>query len=483
MGCHSSRSKAMSQIAAIEADEKETSEISQPEDKTADEKANPMVAWMSGATSFEELERFEEGQELRREARDLVNSFGEMAHNVLTTGQPPQEKGSMFDNLVKGLQSRLKDLFGQMGIKSTEDDNQTGILFWKDKDGDYRWVAKYSNNLRDNDQPAEIISQKSHQDFAARVESAESQLPELYIWHEKSLAIGKADWVAVDETPKGVVFALAGGRVSKQNADVVEFVSALPTDEVGLSHGMPFGSIVRDSDDPTVIVRHDTKEISILPMWAAANKHTAFAVLKEESMSIPTDKRENILDWGISPDTLARIEASNAQDADEAAKDTEFKETTPAENTQMNEEESPETPVVEDEEEAEDKQTSTPNQSNPQESPVLTLETFEVAMTDVLKQFNDAWEARFTELKTEVADLREKSEEAPEEDSEEEKTEDVKGIPTASLGARIAMSIIGKEDARVDGRTSLAKESPKETKATGDGPTSIPFINEILEGN
>jgi hypothetical protein len=468
----------MSQVAAIEANEKESSEISQDATPATseEEKANPMVAWMSGAISFEELEQFESGRELQREARDLVSSFGEMAHNVLTSGQPPKDKGTMFDNLVKGLQKRLKGLFGQMGKKSVMDDNQTGILFWKGKDGDYRWVAKYSNNLRDNDQPAEIISQKSHRDFVARVESAESDLPALYIWHEKSLEIGKADWVAMDETPLGVVFALAGGKVSKQHADVVDFVSALPPEEVGLSHGMPFGSIRRDENDPTVIVRHDSKEISILPMWAAANKHTAFAVLKEESMSIPTDKREHILNWGISPETLARIESGNVAEADEAAKDTEFKESNTPENTQMSEEETPETPVVEDEAEEEDKGTSAPIQEDQKASPVLTLETLEIALTDVLKQVNASWEARFDELKAEVAEAQK-----PAEEEEEEKPTD-KGIPAASLGARIALSIIGDEKARVDGRKSLAKDGPEETQPNGAGPTTIPFINDILEG-
>ena len=38
------------------------------------------------------------------------------------------------------------------------------VLIWKDQDGTYRWIARYSNNFRDDDRPVrEIISGKSHE--------------------------------------------------------------------------------------------------------------------------------------------------------------------------------------------------------------------------------------------------------------------------------------------------------------------------------
>lgn len=464
------------QIAAIESSEKkETSEISQLE------KANRIQAWISGATSFEELDAFEQNAEIAEEAEELVGAFGEMANNVLRMPAEQGEKISKFESLADGLKTRLKNLFssgGEMEDKSSEPVDGTGILFWKDQSGDYRWVAKYSNNFRDDDRPAEIISEKSHHDFASRVEKEQAELPELYIWHEKSLAIGQADWVAVDEIHDGIVYALAGGRVPKEHADVVEFISALPPESIGVSHGMPASSIVRDENDPTVIVRHDTKEISVLPKWAAANKYTAFAILKEESMSIPKEKREKIVGWGLSENVLSKLEAANSVEARKAAEVTEFKETAdtlPA-NVEMTEEVEAEESGVEAAETGETETEVVEESPTPEEkqASTVTMEAVAEVMQSALKEINTAWQERFDALEARLAEK---------EVAEKQAEAELKQLPTASLGARIAMSIIGRPEAQVDGRSSLAKQGPTETKSNESGPTSLSFINAILDGD
>lgn len=59
-----------------------------------------------------------------------------------------------------------------------------------------RWFAIYSNNFRDDDHPSEIISEQSHLNFVDLVDQGIVDYPELWLWHTKGTAWGKADWVA-----------------------------------------------------------------------------------------------------------------------------------------------------------------------------------------------------------------------------------------------------------------------------------------------
>ena len=49
-------------------------------------------------------------------------------------------------------------------------DEKKTFLVWKDKTNQYQWIATYSNNIRDDDSPPEIISETSHLGFISKVE-------------------------------------------------------------------------------------------------------------------------------------------------------------------------------------------------------------------------------------------------------------------------------------------------------------------------
>jgi len=77
-----------------------------------------------------------------------------------------------------------------------------------------------------------------------------------------------------------------------------------------------------------------------------------------------------------------------------------------------------------------------------------------------------------TIIKKDVEDLK-----ATDETKIAQKAEDT---PRASLSDLVKMSVIGDDETRIDGRTSLAKEGPKETEPAQNGPIGIPFLDDMI---
>jgi hypothetical protein len=311
----------------------------------------------------------------------------------------------------------------------------TGLMLWKEADGTYRWLARYSNNFRDEDDPPEIIAEKSHQRFVDLVDNKEVPPPDLWLWHVEDWRWGQANWVAYDDAG----FALAGGTVDKGFEPLAEHLMTLDPDALRVSHGMLKKSIVRDPDDPSVIVEHVTREISPLPAWAAANQLTGFILSKEANMTIPDEKREALQEeWNLSPDLLGSLEAANAADkdaADEAG--TERKE---KEDDGTTEETSPAEPEAE-----------TQPLSRDELGQVVT----------VIGQTLTAMSQQIAALAGEVKELKE-----------------VRAAEDEETLTDLFQRAIGHEQARVDGRTTLAKAGPKETP-----PGSADENGVILTGN
>ncbi|NIM52239.1 MAG: hypothetical protein GTO22_23845 [Gemmatimonadales bacterium] len=212
---------------------------------------------------------------------------------------------------------------------------------------------------------------------------------------------------------------------------------ALDPADVGVSHGMLKQSIKRDEDDPSIIVQHITREISPLPAWAAANTMTGFILSKEANMAIPDEKRQALQEeWNLSPDLLGSLEAANAESAKEAEEaGTERKEKDGDGTTQ-------ETAPAE------------------QEQPLSREELGQVVTA--IGQTLTAMSQQMAALAGEVKELKE----ARAAEDEETLTD-------------LFQRAIGHEQARVDGRTKLAKAGPKETPHGKDDEQS----GVILTGN
>ncbi len=376
-------------------------------------------------------------------------------------GPPSAKKELDFDAIVAAVTDTVKGLFG---MHEKADD---GFMVFKEADGSYQWLARYSNHFRDQDNPPEIISSASHTRFVERVEKGLAPLPELWLWHVKDWKIGQADWVAFDPDSG---FAIAGGH-SVPGAEPV-FESMSKVKGIRVSHGMPKSIIVRDPADSSIITEHETREISPLPPWAAANKLTGFVVLDTENkeadaMAIPADKRAKLIkEWNISEDVLTKIEAANAADASKAKEEgMEHKENEAAATGAV-------APVEPETEAAPPADTTT--------APAVPVTPDPTAA--VLGELKEMM-AAMTTLAAEVKALKEKDA-AQTAQAQEAVQKALAQTPISSILSMFAggQSAIGSEQTAVDGRTTLAKSKPAEAPANIEGRTLVPFINEILAG-
>lgn len=197
-------------------------------------------------------------------------------------------------------------------------------LHVKEVGGRLRWIATYSNNIRDRDDPPEILSGESHRRAVYLTDKGLVPYPDLWVWHEKSWHIGSVDWLAVDQVDD-VVFALASGTV-KEEAE--PFMRSIADKDVALSHGMIARYIERDDEDHTIITGYIDREITLLPRFAAANPLTALANSQPEQekskMAVKTEKREALQKaWPEASGPLSEIEELNKQTT-QAAKDMEL---------------------------------------------------------------------------------------------------------------------------------------------------------------
>lgn len=228
------------------------------------------------------------------------------------------EKAKIPTTLHASVKRRIRAEYRKLGVqeaaipqsvKSSPDegaDTESPLFIWKDQStGEYNFIAIYSNNMRDDDHPAEILSEKAHNDFAGALEMGIFDYPELWHWHIEGSRWGKANHVMVVDG-----FPIALGKIDKGHEAEAEAIMQCPSDyPIAMSHGMPRKYIVRDKSDPTVIQFYASTEISTLPKSAAANKWTGFVILpdydnKESTMPLTADQRAYLERVNLSKDAI-----------------------------------------------------------------------------------------------------------------------------------------------------------------------------------
>lgn len=327
------------------------------------------------------------------------------------TGKTDGEKW-LTEDLRKKLLAKARKMLGE--------DEKKELFIWKE-DGVYRWIAAYSNNRLDDEQ--EIISNVSHKEFDEALHKKEWPMPEVYLWHIP-YPVGATDYHAYDESAG---FPVAAGHFYKGMEWAAEGI--IEKNWSGNSHGMPESWVKYDPNNPSVIIRHRTKEITFLPLWAAANKLTFNIINKETNMSelekgLPAHKRPEFVD-AFGEERVKQIEAAladKAKEADEAG-------------------------VVKKE-----------------ETPAQGVTHAEIA--EVLKEIK----GMFTSFNSRL-DALEKSV------VKEEDKYDLISILKSK-------SVIGSDTARIDGRSILAKDAPVETpnpQAAGQHPVGL--INNLFAAN
>ena len=394
-----------------------------------------------GAKSFSDLDAAQQAEETVQAVKVRTYQFQGLVDNVLFDSETDDKVGAI-ERIANEFVNLVKDALNMFKAKPTPDENkESGMMFWKEADGQYRWIARYSNNFRDVDNPPEIIAGKSHRRFVEMVDKKEVEPPELWLWHVKDWKWGKANWVAYDDSG----FALAGGTVDKGFEPLVESLMALAPDSLRVSHGMPKQSVVRDPDDPSIIVEHITREISPLPAWAAANQLTGFILSKEATMAIPDEKRATLQEeWNIAPDLLGSLEAANAAEAEEA-KDAGIEQKEKKDS----------------EESTEEAQPSTEEAVEPEPLTRDELGQVVAAIGQHLTTVNQQIQA----LAGEVKEIKE--------------TREAKDAETLT---DLFQRAIGHEQAKVDGRTSLAKSAPKEAEPDEQKAVVVDTGNPLVDG-
>lgn len=469
-----------------------------------------------GPETFDELEELREHNEKMNAITKVVSDFMALVGNVFSW--PGGNKSSKIKQLANEMIKRLpeddediepesdaQEIEEEKGQEEDDVDNarKDGFFIWKDESGEYRWLGVYSNKFRDNDHPAEILSEKAHIDFIERVEKGELPYPDLYVWHIKS-PVGKADLLAYDDSG----FSIAAGTIQE------DFALALmkSNEDLAMSHGMPSEFIERSKEDPTVITAYVSTEVSVLPRRAAANKRTEFRIIKEDAMAIvPAEKRAEVVDL-LGEDLTEKLEtglgvtaktahADGVESKEESVDNTDaVAEDVATEETVEGAEEATEDPVepeseVKDEEVAEeeaelaeapaedapvaqkgDKEDTTSGSedvTSEKEELAETLATIigpilegQAALVKGIESLND----RITAIEEDALARKQAGETAS-----EQAGEDI-GTPTASMMevfmkrlSEPARSVIGQPEAAVHGNANLAKAKPKETEEDAEG--------------
>lgn len=403
-------------------------------------------------------------------------------------------------NKVGAVKARIRREYRKLDVK-TEDipdsvKEMSQFMVFKDVEKDrYGFFTTYTNNIRDDDNPPEIIASESHVRFEKMVDKGTVPLPQLQLWHLPSIRMGETEVVAYD---KDTGVGMAAGYFYKEAEPIAEVIEANP-DLWGVSHGMLGSSVVRSEEDETVIIQHVTKEISPVPNPFPANRWADFSVLKEISMAIPEEKRKKLEEVGVTKTMLENVEASNKSLLEEVGKlGLETKESDP--------------PVVEPETpaEVEIEPTAEP-EAEPAEEPVAEPIVKEPAEELVEEEapVEDAPEAPFTddqvtELKNtfekfgeillkEVAGMLQPITDAVTEQkksSEDTLKETLESTPLASLQDLIlgpmlqGQSATQSDQTTVDGRTKAGRDGPEITEAEEESyvTSGNPLIDGVVSG-
>jgi hypothetical protein len=376
-------------------------------------------------------------------------------------------------NSVQGLIERISDTV-KSWFESDDPDPQPFSIV-KAADGTYRWLAIYSNKYRDDDGIPEIISSDAHKDFVRAVDDGEWPQPELWYWHVPISSMGKSTMVAYDEAAG---FAVASGVFNEGMESVAE--SLQKQSDLAVSHGMPVSEIQRDADDPTIITRYRSREISLLPLKAAANKLTgSFITSKEDdSMAIDDTKLQALVALGFDVDALtSTVEEAKTQAEEEQR---ESKEVEVEEDVETKDE------VVELEAEAEVvaevEQVETETEVETEDGKEVTPDPDTQSALEFANFLKEVVAEAVAPINERLDQLEARKQVEEQEAKEEELLDEF--TPAASFASMIRSAVLGKEETQVDGRTKEA-QGPVQTEVPTRSRTGLPvntFIDTMLEG-
>jgi hypothetical protein len=197
----------------------------------------------------------------------------------------------------RGLKDLILDTFKVLGQAPKDQ----AFTVFKAQDGEHYWISRHTGKFIDRE--SEIITNKAHDDYVARVQKGLVPMPELWTWHKKGTMHGQADFVW-----KSGGFTLGLGHfvgTPEQKKQAVEFYQK-HGDKIKLSHMFKYpkrGKVGK------VYHAYNTVEITTLPDGAEAFPYTSF---QEFDMSLTTEQRDFIRGIG-GDDMLKRVESADTK--------------------------------------------------------------------------------------------------------------------------------------------------------------------------
>ena len=350
---------------------------------------------------------------------------------------------------------------------------ESGFKTFKNKKDGKDWLLTWTMNSFE-DREEEIFSQKSIEDYVER-HFEEDVKGEFQFWHMPGTKYGDILWQGIsgrflveagpfDNTPVGNEFK----RIFNEYPDGHPVVAP---EGWGTSHKYKF--ILEDQADG-VYDWFDKEETTVLPMSAASNVHSPkMEVLQVEQKQI--DALTELIDDEALVETIVETgpkETKKLEDVGVANKENESEEKeVVAEVSDETEELKVETQI-----EVETEIPTEKVEGEKEEVDEPRLATFDEvkegfgALAGVLNGIV----GRMDSIEASVKSL--------EKDDDEKFDEKVELTPKASLKDHVE-SVIGSKETEIDGRTKLAKDGPKETKAEVGSKTGVGFLDQIQARN
>lgn len=162
--------------------------------------------------------------------------------------------------------------------------------------GDGYWLAAHTNNLQDLE--GEILTEKAHKRYIARVQQGFVEMPELWLKHIKGTRHGKALWMWMDGHMVGAVGKFDDTPMGHA---MEKYYRKLKPADIQLSHGFSFPKWGKKG---TEYEDYNTFEITTIPVkyGRGANPYTAFEEVMTMALSAADRKMlEEILPADIAP--------------------------------------------------------------------------------------------------------------------------------------------------------------------------------------
>lgn len=288
--------------AAAAAEKKREQEARRAEVMARRAEADARRAAADAKRASAEAERAERTQ---RELTDLTQ-------RATTPGQKLSD-GDWQKLIVSGLAERSGNMLrltpaGQQQAERKPQQTKAAFRVFKDKQGEYRWIAISSTAFRDKDN--EIVSTQALKDDCARAD-ADGEYGPLRWWHCPGVDIGDCDFNAVSGR------TLIEMGTFRHKALALAAAKAAP--DLELSIGFHHRPNEPAADGAYTFIRRF--ERSLVPRGRAANPYTAFAVTTKEPRMTPEKLKDALTKLGSNPEARALMEGiiSEAQTREKEA--------------------------------------------------------------------------------------------------------------------------------------------------------------------